>query len=72
MTWRLLSTCCYLLNGRHADLLIVVQRGVGGVQVVAKPSHSYFITVMKGHGYGNGAQGWDVLKNTWPTHSENL
>lgn len=53
----------YLFDGRHPDLLIVVQRGMGGAHVVAKSSHSYFITVMKGHSYGNCPQGWDILKN---------
>lgn len=54
----------YLLDGRHPDLLVVVQRGVGGAHVVTKSSHSHFVTVMKGHRYGNCPQGGNILENT--------
>lgn len=52
----------YLFDGRHLDVLIVVQRCIGGTHVIAKPSYRHLITVVERHGYCYASQGGDVLR----------
>lgn len=52
----------YLFDGRHLDVLIVVQRCIGGAHVIAKASYRHLITVVQRHGYCYASQGGDVLR----------
>lgn len=52
----------YLFDGRHLDVLIVVQRRIGWTHVIAKPSYRHLITVVQRHGYCYASQGGDVLR----------
>lgn len=52
----------YLFDGGHLDVLIVVQRCIGGTHVIAKPSYRHLITVVERHGYCYASQGGDVLR----------
>lgn len=51
----------HLFDGGHLDSLIVVQRCVGRVHVVAETSHGHLVTVMQCHCYSNCSQSWNVL-----------
>lgn len=56
-----IKCCAHLFDGRHLDGLIVVQRRVGRVHVVAETSHRHLVTVMQCHRYSNCSQSWNVL-----------
>lgn len=51
----------HLFDGGHLDSLVVVQRCVGCVHVVAETSHGHLVTVMQCHCYSNCSQSWNVL-----------
>lgn len=52
----------HLFNGGHLDRLVVVQRCVGRVHVVAETGHRHLVTVMQCHRYSNCSQSWNVLE----------
>lgn len=52
----------YLFDGRHLDVLIVMQWCVRRIHVITKSSYCYLITIVEHHSYCYTSQGRDVLR----------